>query len=415
MFFNKTIIGLLFLYFFSAGITWVEGEAGSGISGRVTFADIIGVLLIVLAFFQVLTKKRAALFIPSEYKWYIPFLFLLIISMILSAKPLVGLLEILVHFYIFIVSLFLINIFKNYSSDDLFGKLLLLILYSGGALAAIGLLQFFIFPNLFLGVHGGLSGTFRNTGQAGAFFSTYLAILIPGFLTGLIKPRIRNYFILTMILMALLFTFKRSAQIGFIVGAILIVLKLLRSSSIRDKKIGAYVFTAVALLTPLGLVLFYWGIENISGMAWRFSNKINANTVQSFSEGFLAENLHGMWKAFSAKPLLGVGPANVAGVYTLKYELHSTYMKIIATTGLVGTLAYIIFMLSFFVSVFKARSVNIYGRYLSYFLPFYFGLMISWAYTYHLRKREFWILFAIISFALFLYKNKKEHEEGFVK
>ena len=347
MFFNKAIIGLLFLYFFSAGITWVEGDSASSISGRVTFADIIGVLLIILAFFQVLTKKRAALFIPSEYKWYIPFLFLLIISMILSAKPLVGLLEILVHFYIFIVSLFLINIFKNYSSDDLFEKLLLLILYSGGALAAIGLLQFFVLPSLFLGVHGGLSGTFRNTGQAGAFFSTYLAILIPGFLTGLIKPRIRNYFILTMILMALLFTFKRSAQIGFIVGAILIVLKLLRSSSIRDKKIGAYVFTAVALLTPLGLVLFYWGIENISGMAWRFSNKINANTVQSFSEGFLAENLHGMWKAFSAKPLLGVGPANVAGVYTLKYELHSTYMKIIATTGLVGTLAYIIFMLSF--------------------------------------------------------------------
>lgn len=413
MFFNKAIIGLLFLYFFSAGITWVEGEAGSGISGRVTFADIIGVLLIVLACFQVLTKNRAALFIPSEYKWYVPFLFILIVSMIFSAKPLVGLLEILVHFYIFVVSLFLINIFKNNASGDLFEKLLLLILYSGGALAAIGLLQFFVLPSLFLGVHGGLSGTFRNTGQAGAFFSTYLAVLIPGFLTGLIKPRIRNYFILTIILMALLFTFKRSAQIGFIVGAALIVLKLLRSSSIRDKKIGAYVFMAVALLTPLGLVLFYWGIENISGMAWRFSNKVNANTIQSFSEGFLAENLNGMWKAFTDKPLFGVGPANVAGVYTLKYELHSTYMKIIATTGLVGTLAYVLFMLSFFINIFKARSVNVYGRYLSYFFPLYIGLVISWAYTYHLRKREFWILFAIISFALFLYKN--EHKSGVLK
>lgn len=416
MFFNKAIIGLLFLYFFSAGVTWVEGGSGSSsISGRVTFSDIIGVLLILLAFFQIIAKKRAALFMPSEYKWYLPFLFFLVISMMFSKKPLIGLFEILVHLYIFVVSLFLINLFKNNESEKLFENLLLIILYSGGALAAIGLLQFFVLPSLFLGVHGGLSGTFRNTGQAGAFFSTYLAILIPGFLTGLIKPRIRNYFILTIILMALLFTFKRSAQIGFIIGAVLIVLKLLRSSSIRDKKIGAYVFMAVAFLTPLGLILFYWGIENIDGMDWRFSKKISTNAIQDFSEGFLVENLNGMWKAFSDKPLFGVGPANVAGVYTLKYELHSTYMKIIATTGLVGTLAYILFMLSFFISIVKARSVNIYGRYLSYFLPLYVGLVISWAYTYHLRKREFWILFAIISFALFLYKNKNEHKPGILK
>lgn len=415
MFFNKAIIGLLFLYFFSAGITWVEGDSGSSISGRVTFADIIGVLLIILAFFQVLTKKRAALFIPSEYKWYIPFLFLLIISMILSAKPLVGLLEVLVHFYIFIVSLFLINIFKNYSSDDLFEKLLLLILYSGGALAAIGLLQFFVLPSLFLGVHGGLSGTFRNTGQAGAFFSTYLAIIIPGLLSGLIKSNLRNYFFVTLILMALLFTFKRSAQIGFIIGAILIFLKLLSSPYIRDKKIGAYVFLVALLVAPLGLFLFYWGIENIDGMAWRFSKKVNANTVQDFSEGFLAENLHGMWKAFIDSPFIGVGPANVAGIYTLKYELHSTYMKVFATTGLIGTLSYVLFMLYFFVKTFKARTINVYGRFLNYFIPFYIGLIVSWAYTYHLRKREFWILFAIISFSLFLYKNKGEYKSGDLK
>lgn len=408
MFFRKSIISLLFLYFFSAGVTWVEGEAGIGISGRVTFADIIGILLIILACFQVITKKRAALFVPSEYKWYLPFLFFLIISMIFSEKPLVGLLEILVHFYIFFVSLFLINIFKNNESKELFENLLLLVLYSGGALAAIGLLQFFVFPSLFLGVHGGLSGTFRNTGQAGAFFSTYLAILIPGFLSGLIKSKIRNYLILTMILIALLFTFKRAAQIGFIIGAILIVFKLLRSPSIRDKKIGAYVFMAAALITPLGLLLFYWGIENISGMSWRVSKKLASNSIQNFSEGFFADNIYSAWIAFVDKPLIGVGPANVAGVYTLKYEIHSTYMKILATTGIFGTIFYIIFMLFFYMKLIKIRPVNDYGRYLNYFLPFYFGLVVSWSYTYHLRKREFWILFAIISFAIYLYKINKE-------
>lgn len=406
MFFKKIIISLLFLYFFSAGITWVEGEVGSGISGRVTLADIIGVFLILLAFFQVINKSNKKLFMPSEYKWYFPVLFFLFVSMMFSAKPLVGLFEILVHLYIFFISLSLVNIFKNNESEELFQYLLLIILYSGGALAAIGLLQFFVFPSLFLGVDGGLSGTFRNTGQAGAFFSTYLAILIPGFLSGLIKSKIRNYLILTMILMALLFTFKRAAQIGFIIGAILLVFKLLRSSSVRDKKIGAYVIIVTAIVIPLGLLLFYWGVENISGMSWRVSKKLSSNSVQNFTEGFFADNIYSAWIAFFDKPLIGVGPANVAGVYTLKYEIHSTYMKILATTGIIGSILYIVFMLVFLIKLIKTRPVNDYGRYLNYFLPFYFGLIVSWSYTYHLRKREFWILFAIISFSIFLYKSK---------
>ena len=38
---------LLFLYFLAAGITWVSGEAGQGISGRVAIADLL--LLIIIA------------------------------------------------------------------------------------------------------------------------------------------------------------------------------------------------------------------------------------------------------------------------------------------------------------------------------------------------------------------------------
>jgi hypothetical protein len=42
--------------------------------------------------------------------------------------------------------------------------------------------------------------------------------------------------------------------------------------------------------------------------------------------------------------------------------------------------------------------------------PFVIGWLISWGYTYHLRKREFWIAFAIISIVYKLIidsKNKK--------
>jgi hypothetical protein len=58
---------------------------------------------------------------------------------------------------------------------------------------------------------------------------------------------------------------------------------------------------------------------------------------------------------------------------------------------------YMLFMANLIVSTLRAA-----GRYCKeaslrlYFSPFLAGLIISWAYTYHLRKREFWIAFMLL-------------------
>ena len=39
---------------------------------------------------------------------------------------------------------------------------------------------------------------------------------------------------------------------------------------------------------------------------------------------------------------------------------------------------------------------NPYIDYLQRMIPFVIGCMVSWGYTYHLRKREFWIMIAIL-------------------
>jgi hypothetical protein len=47
----------------------------------------------------------------------------------------------------------------------------------------------------------------------------------------------------------------------------------------------------------------------------------------------------------------------------------------------------------------KIQRANPYANFLRELSPLIIGCIISWGYTYHLRKREFWIMFAIVFLA----------------
>lgn len=410
MFFKHLLKLTVFIYFILSGVTWVGGAAGEGISGRVAAADILGLLLILVAFASVMISRSGMLFLPTSYKIYIIFLIILAIGVFFSGKPQLGLLEVLVHIYIFLVSLAMLNLFKI--SEDSFGfsDLLNFILQSGFILASIALIQFFVFPSLFASSFGGLSGTFRNTGQAGSFFALFLALIVPGFLSGFLKPSLRNYLMAAVVLVALILTFKRAAWIGFLIGIFGLFFIISFSTSIRDKKIAVYFLLVSILIIPIGFAGFFYAKDKVDGVSWRFQSKINTEAGSEFIDGFFADNLQASMKAFSDDPLIGVGAANVAGVYTEKYEIHSTYLKIIGTTGVLGSFAYLLFMFWFSLDVFKtSRLNNMYSQYLRYFFPFFLGLIVSWSYTYHLRKREFWVAFALIVFCSYLAKKESKH------
>ena len=87
-----------------------------------------------------------------------------------------------------------------------------------------------------------------------------------------------------------------------------------------------------------------------------------------------------------------------------RHEVHSTYLKIIGETGLLGIVPYLLFLfftlsMLFSKKIFVQESSGIHPwfAFLMELRPFVIGWLISWGYTYHLRKREFWIAFAMIS------------------
>lgn len=403
---------LVFLFFLLSGVTWLAAEDGGGIMSRLTFADICGAALIswVILFYR---RQGLVYVFPYQFRIYLIFLIFYVTSIFLSDYPERGVFEFVIHFFIFLVGLSLLNIMTRSSQGNEFSEVLQMILVSGGLLALVGIIQFFFVPTLFQGVHGGLSGTFRNTGQAGAFWGVYLALVVPGFFLGIIRRNAINSALIGLMIIALIFTFKRAAQIGFSIGFVLFLASVVFASgaALRARMVTYFILFSVAIAL-LGSVAFSWGIENIPGMQERVERKINVSAVDDFSEGFLAENINATLQAFSDAPVFGVGPGNVAGIYMEKHEIHSSYLKIVATTGVLGSLAYAFFMVFFYLAIRKYRRMNsMYGKYLYFFSPFFIGLLVSWGYTYHLRKREFWILFAVISFCILLAKKFSPRDE----
>src|SRR5690606_21416322 len=101
--------------------------------------------------------------------------------------------------FIFTVSIALVLGQERQPDEATVRRLLRMVLISGGGLATLGLVDFLIWPSLLPGLPNGLAGTFRNTGQAGSFFGTYLALIVPAFLSGLLAANRRNIVIATII------------------------------------------------------------------------------------------------------------------------------------------------------------------------------------------------------------------------
>lgn len=390
---------LLFFFLLLSGVTWVAGPVGEGVAGRLTVADVVGVLLVLWATFLSLLFRGGRISFPAEYKTLIPLLLVLLIGVVFSRRPVLGALEFLIYVYLLLVSLAIVNLVYTRQCSLNVPIILRYTLYASALLALIGLMHFFFFPGWFPGVEGGLSGTFRNTGQAGAFFGLMLALLIPAFLAKIIEPRPLPLLAISLILLALVFTFKRSAFVGFLVGVVLLSSVFLFSKRRTEKKYGVLLLVAVLLLALAIVVAGLWGVQHVEAMAWRVERKLSSEGVSEWAESFWIGNLKAAINALSDRPLIGVGLGNVQGVYS-DFEIHSTYFALLATSGLLGFSGYLGFVIFWVRQIFLVPRASLYAQYLRYFSPFLIGLFVSWSYTIHLRKREFWIMVAVVSLCL---------------
>lgn len=382
---------------------FVETESDT----RIVPADIFLVALSAIAL--LLSVRRGVLVVPPVHLALLPLLGVFLVSSIFARDSERAGIELIAILIGFLGSLALINLMVDLP-EATFRRFCRFFVLAMGLLALICLLDFLLFPGLISSRNlGGLQGPFRNSGQAGSYFGIVAAISIALVMGGLVPRRIIYLAAVFAITLAMFATIKRAASIGLLAGLALMLVQMLFSPSTRDKKfaVASIVFGGGGLLVGLGL--FGWAIQNVPDMRWRFEYKVSADGIDNFSEGFFLDNIRSTLAALSDSPLIGVGLDNVREFYQY-HEIHSTYLAVLAYGGLLGAVAYVFFILSLLRSVrsgVATIAANAYSSTLYYFFPLLLGLMVSWGYTYHLRKREFWIMIVFIVLLRMLSERRK--------
>ena len=390
---------VFFIFTVLAGWTWVEGEPGEGLIGRITAADIFGMLLIFSASIFILLKRDKRFLFPSLYVYYMPVLLVFLVSGFVAGNKTIALFEVVIHLFILLVSLSIINLSDIVDEEEI-KRYLVAVLYGASAVAVLGILHFFFFSSLFSGSQGGLSGTFRNTGQAGAYFGLFIALFAPAFMSRYLSFNLCRAIALLAIVVALLLTFKRSFWIGTISGLVFSLIGCLYLRRLSMVKIAlATIFTSAMC----GIVLagvFSFAVDNVAGVQGRFDRKMTGDVVEKFMDGFFESNIEKSITAFHSSPVIGIGLSNYRSQFGGRYEIHGTWLALLAYSGVLGVLAAALFF-ALVVRRMYLASRNSLSREQSDFLIllvfFFFGLLIAWLYTYPLRKRELWIYITLVS------------------
>ncbi len=401
---NFLIIFIL-LSFISKTITTYEGSAT--ILGRITFADLFGALSLVFGIRQLLMGYITSRKISLVYYAALFMVLLFFMPILLSYNPLATIIETLIIVFLILVSVCIYYQFREKLVEVIFPTLIYTLLIASvlgfyDVLAStVGL------PRIFAQRNDGeaISG-FRNAGQAGAYYLVFLTMLIPLRYSSLrlkLSSRTKKVLDITLILGFLFFfaTGKIAAYIGLVAGILFY--------AIKRRNIKTVLAILLAII-PIGFV--YINLERIAPeVYYRIQDKIETRIVQNVEgtseNNFFSTNWGSAVQTFEDIPLTGSGLGGFAGNFH-QNEVHSTYLKMLAETGLIGTFGYVLFMLLVFLLFIKpkAHDRNVYYEYLSDMLPFFLGCVISWSYTYHLRKREFWIFVAVLMITRFLAKKK---------
>ena len=407
----------LFIFVFLSGITITYGEPGKGILGRLAIPDIFGLLFLFFFLLRKLVKGEVTLISTALIKYLYFFLFYLFVGALLASKNITSsFIEILVLSFELLLITFA---FEACIRDNCLKKIILAISFSVIFVSIYGIydliaevtgLPVLIKKQVFSGC---ASSTFRNCGQAGAFVLVYTFILIATYNSELIHEFSKFqkkviFMAITLGIMLLLLTVKVASYIGFFVGIFLFLLLNLKRKKI--KSIG-YFFVLLLFL----VVAFKVFSHTSAFKFWHswYTYKIHDRMKEvkpGDKDSFLYHNWSLALKALEDNPLLGSGLGGFNGVYD-KYEIHSTPVKFLGECGIVGFVLYLVFLYMLiygkFIKVFKYRDFNKYANFLYNLFPLLLGLLANWVYTYHFRKREFWVLLLIIELSNYYMRRSK--------
>jgi hypothetical protein len=318
--------------------------------------------------------------------------FLISIVTSLSVKNTIA--EVAILIYLVALSITIYVAFKNGFIDLLFTVLIV----TTFILSSIGLYDVIAInidlPTIFNSVNKkhGISG-FRNFGQAANYSFTMLTLLIPLKYSDLtVSYHKSKMLLLNITILLCLFFMMSTGRVSILIsfGIGLLLFSFLR----REKRILKDVGVFLTMIGIFIVITYQWMPILFKNILFRFESRIINRSENVEIANLFVDNIKNSFVSFFDNPWFGSGLGGFVNHYS-EYEIHGTYFKVLGETGLVGVLGYLFFSGYLIYVVFRNRKSD-QTNFFNYFLPFFIASLVSWGYNYHFRKKEFWILFAVV-------------------
>jgi len=387
---------------------------------RMSPCDIFGFLFILTVF---LNFKKNEYSIPKVYKYVFFFWLCCIPSVINAYKVENTILSLAIYLYGILISLGVYNVFKSKA------KVLFLVKIIFALLSVLMLISFYdLFanynnlPNIFAPkivykdgqIHEIIRNQvllgFRNSSQLGSFFYFYSLLIIPFVFLKKMEWSNKNL-VIALILLSLIFSiilisYKVTAILSLIGSILLLVIFG------RNRLSYSRFLVFIGSLIVIASITLSINPEIQKQINYKYRKRIlvwftpDAGAKKS-TDKFIKRNYTKAWNAFKKYPLTGVGLHNF--LYYDKNEVHSTPLKLLSNTGLAGTLSFLLVIIVFFKEFYhhirSKYGIGLESDYYVLLVLLIIGSLPSWLYDINLRKREFWLVLAVVLILLSLSKD----------
>ena len=259
------------------------------------------------------------------------------------------------------------------------------------------------------------SSTFRNPNQLGFFLTIVMPLVLAFLASRSADHKALSKLAFISMLASALVVMATAAKLTFLIVIIETGLLLFFALIWMEGRIW-WKFLQIAVVSSLLIPsLLYLGIGQVHSARFQtrvldwFENLATSASVvdpnQALMEQsggrFLTYNFVLPAKTILTEPWLGVGVGNGVSTYRMVpgrfNEIHSQYFAVLGETGLLGLVTFLVFLgaAAFQVGLFmKDKRVTLWMT-LGLTIAFT-ACLLSGAYNYFLRRREFWILLGVI-------------------
>jgi O-antigen ligase len=374
--------------------------------------EFFNVLMVASLFGLIIFRKRKELVVPRSLFALVGALLLALFASAIASKNLFGSITGDSFRYAGIastVALILVALFHGFFTDETFPKLMKGYLFALFLTEVLAVMQFFKLITL-PGIQGNPASTFGNLDFYAAYLGTSFPLILYVFLTSTTVGKRFSVGLGVLTLICLRMADAKQGYLDFLIAAVIVVLALVYRRVRREK--DGEEFSLGVKTTLYTFAIFLW-------LEFIFIIPFIGKSIPHIGDDPQVAIRGVMWLAgvnqFLSRPLLGIGPDQYGNYYeefrtvnstvilggTSTNDAHSMTTQTLATTGLIGSLLFLLLIAYLVRSILVILDQNKLDRRATYALALFLFIYITNATISPIVLPHKYLFWAVSGFLIF--------------